>query len=271
MEEKKKTNKGFIAVIIILVLLLVGSIGFIVYDKLLVTDSVSSEKSDVKDDNKSDVKDSKEKELDINSRLVQSLYNKVTIKNSDWLYYDKNTNFNVNSDGVERIKMNLVGINLNDKNHNYIDCTDNNGIPANSSDGYFSVCSANKQWQASDLQSGYSRSYIESVYKDLFGSDVKLDKTQPIYIGQFSCEAYHYVESLDQYVRYLAECGGATCNQITTKLTKAVKNSNEIKIYESFEDIGCGSEDPKKNYTYVYTFELDEDGMYNFVSRVAEK
>ena len=67
--EKEKKSKGSLVVIIILIILLLGACAYIGYDKFFVK----------KDNQVSNINENKGVEkLDVNSRLVQSLYNRVS-------------------------------------------------------------------------------------------------------------------------------------------------------------------------------------------------
>lgn len=257
--------------IVILILALLATSSYIIYDKVFY-----EEKNPKSTENKTTekVKDSKEN-LDVNSRLVQTLYNKVVDKDGPSKYWMYNTYLNpdstdrfIVSEVAENEKMDFVGYNLNENKKEIVEC--NSSIPdtvkINNID-YKSACYATKVWQYTKIQYAYNKDYVETIYKELFGNDVKLDTSVDIPNGVYAAEVYHYIASLDKYVLYMTETGGTSVTNYSGVVTNAVKSGNEIKITEKVTHT-----DPEKTeeYTYVYTFKLEDDGMYSFVSRIKE-
>lgn len=228
--------------------------------------------------------------MDINSRLVQALYRKVTADHKEdwtafWRYtkygnqYDYNKEIekiDINS-ASEEMKMNLVSLNLKDNEKKYLDCTTYQISPQDS-EGRSSVCKYNQDNNTYNSQYAYTKSYIELVYQDLYGKDSKLDTSLPLYMDQHGVEKYVYIDNLDMYILYPVEGGGASRpGGYTTNISKAIENDNIVKIYQDvikteykevngIKDENNESSKITSNYTLVYTFKLDSDGMYNFVS-----
>lgn len=276
---KTKTNT---IIIVVLTILLLGTISYIGYDILLAKgkNNISNDKTNTSN------KTGEEKELDINSRLVQSLYHKVTSDSGIdpyvfWRYRSSDnsnslTDFNANSTS-EEIKMQLVSLNLKDEEKIYINCSTTN-IPAENA-GYNSFCYLNKTYNDNSPQYAYTKSYIESVYKDLYGSQSKLDTSAVIWLDAFGCSKLVYVNTLDMYIEYTTECGGTSGpGGYEAKISKAIQKDDTIQIYQDvtetdYEEINGVIDESNeatrktKNYTLIYTFKLDEDGMYNFISR----
>lgn len=274
-------KNGSIKIIIMVVLVLLLAVAsYILYDKVFEkkASSVNSEKVNNNDKNSNTTE---EKELDINSRLVRSLYNKVTTDSdrSDyllfWRYnnmgteYNPLANFDINT-AQEVVKMQLVAHNLKDGYKEFLLCSANN-IPAQTVAGY--AC-------GDDYTYGYSREYIEFVYKDLYGSEQKLDKSVIVYLDEHGVTRLFYIEAIDMYVVYSVEGGGTSGpSGYSSKISKAVKNNDTIKIYQDViltnykqdadgaVDLNDESLKIKTNYNMVYTFKLDSDGMYSFISR----
>ena len=104
--------------VIVIILLFLGFGGYILFDQGIIKLDMFNKNSDVKEEKK----EVKKEELDVNSRLVQNLYNSVTLDNDDinwykyWIYCNS-SNIREMSDFIsdeasEIVKMNIVGINL---------------------------------------------------------------------------------------------------------------------------------------------------------------
>ncbi len=260
-----RKKKGNIVVIIILAVALCASLGFILYDYVLRGDVSTSDtsKSNLNDKNKVDKRnDSRPKEIDVNGRLVKYLYNKVvdskTIENPYWMY-EGNDNFSV-STATEEQKMRLVSINLNKSKEQWTNCE---GAPQQYGD-YVTSCSL--------LNSGtaYSKEYIEYVYKDLFGQDAILNTNSNMVSNVRSTTLYKYIQNSDSYIEYTVEAGGTSSMTYKSTITKASKSNIEVKLYEHTELIDQTNPSNNKTADYIYTFSIDEDDMYSFVSRIKE-
>lgn len=287
MEEKKNKTIGKTVTIIILVVLLLGAFGYIGYDHFFTTEKITSDQ-ELKNE-KNVKKGDHGKELDVNSRLVRTLYNKVSTGESsekeatcryNYMYvynYDDNSykDFYVDQ-ATEEQKMELLSLKLNDHGTGLLSCHDIT-IPDKMND-YTSICSNDK----TNFEPYYYKNYIEMLYKDLYGNDATLDTSKPIYTDEIHAYAYHYISSLDKYMQYRIDAGGV-CGPIGMygTITKAIQTADSIKIYEKVTTVnyskevnGVIVEDESYKTTmdtnYVYTFKLDSDGMYNFISRVKE-
>ena len=287
MEEKRK-GKGLVILVILLVVVILGLVGYICYDKGLIL----SKKSQVENKNEKAVNTEKEEELDINSRLVQSLYNKVKPAGEQgscilgWNYgydYEKHeiSDFYVDG-GSEEIKMMIVGRNLISSENGVYYCNDSEisqKIP-----DYFeenrtraSQCKYNEMIKKEDpsiwvdiVGKYYTRDYVESVYKNIFGSNAKLDTSISIRMDAHGINEYYYVPALDKYILSPIEGGGTCGGDYRENITKVIKVGKKLKVYADWIeiDLDTNKKDIKK---IVYTFKLDDDGMYSFVSRVKEK
>lgn len=270
-EIKEKKSNGSKVVIFILVVLLLGACTYIAYDKLIVKEDNS--KNEAVEENKK----VKEENLDVNSRLIQSLYNKVSTGEQtkeeancrfNYFYIDKD--FYADK-AEEEQKMELVGYMLNKKHLEYYGNT--NVIPAKI---------VNLNVDNKPTQYYYTKVYVEKLYKDIYGVNSKLDTSVVIHTDSYGVALYSYVEAINGYAEYSAE-GGGTCGPEGSyaTLTKAVKAGDEIKIFETVNRIAFGDDAEidgiqyKDGQTisetnYIYTFKLDSDGMYSFVSRIKE-
>ena len=276
MEEKRK-GKGLVILVILLVVVVLGLVGYICYDKGLIL----SKKSQVENKNEKVVNTEKEEELDINSRLVQELYNRVsTIEDNGTCRYGYylSDDFYVEN-GEEDTKMRLVGRQLGREGRTYL--SDDEKLKVDKeikedSDG------VSMYYYLSDKGATYSKEYIEKIYKIFYGVDAKLNTSVKVYMDYYNVEVYIYNSAIDKYVLYNGE-GGGTCGPVVydASITKAIVANNSLKIYESIKSKAAGDfigEDKEykqgditSDEKYVYTFKLDDDGMYSFVSRIKEK
>ena len=304
MEKNKKKKNVLIIFLILLILLVLGLVGYILVDKKLTFRDnkvvlISKGSKSVSKSNKSKQKQN----LDVNSRLVQTLYNSVTSDDTSYTKYSiygtvKDKDYIV-SEVSEIDKMGLVKNNLTDAYYNYVSCSSANVPDTLSIDvegsklSYFSGCSDNNpdniNYGGSSsirdryIKSMYSKKYVETVYKRLFGKDAKLDTSVPITNISYPI-AYFYNENLDSYIEYAA-VGGTTGAPIQYKseIEKAELKDATLKIYEKTvttvkEDDVYDNNGNIEKYgdtknttdTYVYTFLRESDGMYKFVSRIKE-
>ena len=290
MEKGKKKNMRLIVFLVLLILIILGLVGYICYDKKLIFNDNKA----VSTSNKLE----KEQNLDINSRLVQTLYNSVTSRDEfcfKYSIYGKVQDDDYIVDEVsEKDKMALVKHNLKNNYYETVSCTDVNvpdtlSINVNGNDiNYYSSCSVDPNADQSTpieqrfIEKEYSKEYVETIYKSLFGKDAKLDTNVPI--TSYGPEVYVYNKDIDSYIKY-AFAGGGTCGPVKykDKIEKAVLKGDTLKIYEK-TDVTTGPDDTydsngnllkhedattSTNY-HVYTFLRESDGMYKFVSRIKE-
>lgn len=291
MENKKQKSTGKTVAIIILVVLLICSLGYIAYDKFLY-------KLLKKDNNVTEEKTNKEEKLDVNSRLVQNLYHKVSTgemsKEDATCYFNYMygtyteegymlTDFYANQ-ADETQKMQILALSLSSNEKKYYSGEESlipDEIPGY---GHKSILAANREYNRNEIQYYYNKSYIDRSYKELYGKNAQLNTSIPISVDQHGISLYSYVPAVDKYILYMAE-GGGTCGTADyATLTKATKNEDELKIYEkvtgfvledfSVEDNGKTTSYKKDQVisedNYIYTFKLEDDGMYSFYSRVKE-
>lgn len=277
---KKGTKSiGKTVTIVILIILLIAAVGYIGYDKLLKKDITKKTIESKKEETET-------KELDINSRLVQNLYSKVSTGenkeekasfNFNYMYKDKD--FYADK-ADEQQKMSILSRLIDNRNGEYSNCN-NTKIPDtfNTSTGsYVSICNWSKENGTSapfSNNSIYSKEYISYLYKELYGQKATLDTNIEFYDGNYGCAVYTYVSSIDSYVYYVHVCGETTGpGGSYANITKAVKESDKLMIYEKVTTLNYeNEEESQKKITtsnYIYTFNLEDDGMYSFHSRVKE-
>ena len=255
----KKSSNGQITVIVILLICLSCTSVYICYDKFLKNDILESDnlKNNQEKENNT-APEEKEQTIATNSRLVKYLYNKVvdtSVESNPYWMYGESDNFTVQT-APEEQKMYLVGINLVKSKETTPDC---NNVPTKDG-GYSSSCNTNPK--------AYKKSYIEYIYKELFGPDATFSTSADIQTSRQGLEIYKYIQSNDSYVKYTIEGGGTQSGKYTSQITKAIKKDQEIKIYETItiSDINETHSESK----YIYTFTKDNDEMYHFISRVKE-
>lgn len=261
---EKKNNVVVIFLIVVIVLLLSYIVGYTSFFKVTnKNETVTSDKKKVDSDSKN-TSTTKEETLDINSSLVQGLYNKVVLTGDTFYkywFYNNSNNYQVSS-ADESSKLSLVYHNL--KKSDFTPIQNATGIQKN-------ITLNNNNYT---LQEGSSTGFIpyervEQTYKELFGSSDTLNKSEPMRVGPYVTEYYVYDASVNGYVDYLTVGGGATGSFYHGEVTKAVRTGDTIVITEkadfSENDDGAGKITSTENYEY--TFKLSGD-TYSFVSRI---
>ena len=263
-----KSNKVLVVLVIILFFTTIASVSYIGYD-FFNQGSESVEKQNNADE-----------ELDINSRLIQSLYGKVVLDddtNYKYFMYENNDNYIV-SDASSSSKLTLAYYNLKATDIRTLssDISDLSSVSqTNTISGLnYSYVLDNEEFD-NGFFSYYTVSFIpydkmSNSYRDLFGDDAVIDKSIPIKTDYYNVRYYIYNETLDGYVPYITEGGGTSGSYFVGKVTKAIKSDGEILIYESVEEVPLGDGiEVASPSTYVYTFQVEDDG-YTFISRIKE-
>lgn len=208
-----------------------------------------------------------EEELDINSPLVKLLYKEVSVEDSDnWLYRDYVSQGEEDfyaSKAPEKIKLQLIGNILNNQKGDLI--TTNICSKAQLKIGNYT-----RKCEYSNYESMYTKDFVESIYKLVYGKDANLDTTIDINVDAMDSSIYHYDNDLQVYLPYqTGGLGGTASHNYEYQILKATKTGNQIKITEHSK-ITQYSDMSVTEANYTYTFEAD-DGYYKFVSRVKEK
>ena len=287
-QKVKKESSGLVVLVIILFLVILGLGFYICYDKgIILSKNETKESGTTK---KSSYKDSVES-LDVNSRLVQYLYYNVSditfshLKESYgrfWYLVDRTSNENYSFKDLyldkasEIVKMQILSLSLDKSALSYVQCDTN--VPANLQvNGFgeaYTLCNNERVTMGTEF--GYSKEYIEQKYKELYGKDSKIDVSVPIVTDQYAGSSYVYVKALDSYIEARRDVGGTSGpGGFNTKIVKAEKDSKNVRIYEeitstTYSDDNLNTPSKVEKDTYVYTFSIDDDGMYSFVSRVKE-
>lgn len=288
MKEKKKKNTGLKITIAILLLLLLGCVSFILYDKVL-KDYIYPVKQENDDSGFVEKED-----LNINSRLVQSLYNQVTsdqkissyyifwkysfIENGSNEQFDYSTDFDtvVQDFYVSKAKSSTKMLFIADKLYGQTSINCNNSIEKQNSYGKSSCYDFDGTYKGTTLF--YSKNVVENVYKELYGDDAVLDTNAPIFMDLYRGKTFVYNDHLNGYVEYYIETGGISGpGGYTTSLDQAERDGKNIHLYQDVvytyydENDMEGSNPLTKKARFKYTFKQDSDGLYTFVSRTVEK
>lgn len=262
--KKDETKKSHVILItILIVLLLIAFFGFgyalggtgIVNKVKKQQETKETKKDTSKDKTKEETKNDDSTELDINSRLVQFLYNEVT--------YDPYGEFcNIWEYEKGEEKINLLGRNINKIQGKFIQTSE---IPDYSNYSKGSTEGETKSYY-------FTKDYIERIYKQLFGKAATLDTSKDIIADGSLSSIYHYDEKSQRYYPYY-RIGGSVCGGESEKATldKATLEGNTLKIYQAIEYKKLGETEINEKYNYVYTFEKEDDGMYKFIGRTKEK
>lgn len=230
--------------------------------KKLVIDEVI-EDDDEKEDTTSKIK--------VDDKIVKDLYGRVTSEDGEykyWMYTDYNTITDLTADinistASEIIKMNFVGNSVDQTKAEKVECPSDNTIPEIIANAR-SVCSYNKRFKGNQEQIGYKKSYIESIYKNIFGGTFNPSKDVPLYLTQNSGEIYFYVEGLDMYLKYYGEPSKVvSAGNYSGKVSNVTEKDNKLKL---LEDVTSGDNKIK----FRYTFEKQDSGNYIFISREKE-
>lgn len=267
---KKNWQGSVIVILSIVLLIMVCFIGYIVYERnngtLAAWNTHKEEKEEIMSRNHS---------LDIHSKLVRSLYNKVKSHQdsclSTWIFDQEEFDVSTSS---EKLKMRIVSNNLSEGARIRINCNNGSHDPIVSKiprkiGNDTSACEQNEIYGESFDEFGYKREYIDSLYQELFGSKQKLDTSVNIPLVASSFGSLIYVESLDMYIHYPIITGFTCAETDSFELVGAEKVGNEVKLSEKYiaRNINDDGAIEEQELKYVYTFKLEEDGMYSFVSR----
>lgn len=261
-----KNNKLLFFFTILFFLVAVSSLGYICYDNFKDDDKVDVRN---KQNNGSTIKEVGEEELDINSRLVRSLYNKVgLVKNSSNRYesYKDNDNLLV-KDMSDEDKLALVYSNLSSSLFD--------AIPNNDLEQSISIEGSNYNYDYELFLNSYGWvdfidfSLVELEFKSLFGNNASFSKNSLIRTDSSSLLYYIYNDDLNGYIPYSTVGGYEGGISYVGKVVEAFKTSKNIVIKEEVTTV-TPEGDSKSIGIYDYTFSIDDDGMYSFVSRIKE-
>ena len=197
--EERKNNTGLVVLVTVLVMLVLGMGGFIVYDKVINKTNEPSTGENNKVDNGEEGKE-EVKEISINDSLITSLvypsHNRSNYSNASWEYKD------ITIEQLGRLNMMRSAV---------------NGLEP-----------INNNWELSISE--YSSAQIEKNFEKIFGPDTTY-KNEDI-IGADTCEISKYNAQNDTYEAPTG-CGGDMAGywQYVTKLYKAEQEGDYIYTY----------------------------------------
>lgn len=244
-------EKGKNIVLVVLILLAVLLSGYICYDKLFIKDA----NANVPEEQEENINKKEEGTLDIQSRLVQDLYNKVkswqTNCLSAWIF--GRDEFDVNT-ATEEQKMKIIYNNIDVQKIDFISCGRITGsIPSGTR------CESNIANYVNVLYGDY----IRSLYRNIFGNTGSFQN--------ISFDRWEYISQDDLYISKEVISGTTCATHDTFELVGAKRVNDTIQLEEKYiavgEYISAEEYQPSQEWKFIYTFRLDDDGLYSFVSR----
>ena len=199
----KKSGKGSIIIIVLLVLIILGLCGYIcyekgVFEKLGITKEKTEEKNSKTTDSDKDYSTAKAKEL-IDKYYVEMLWDNIY---TDETGYDGMTKDVVTINNIVNSKKKIGScFYFYENNPNAIKDGQSYSVKLNSSE--FSI----KTGGGCDTGTAdyYEYKDLNSVYKDLFGKDQEMPKSDFSKWGR----VFDYMEDKDVFVQLDCRCGGA--------------------------------------------------------------
>lgn len=193
-----------------------------------------------------------DKELELDSTLVQSLYKKVltTIK-EDYAQPEWN----------DTMKLYLAYRQILDKDKYDSNC---NMFDDSKMEPY--VCQESNEFTPKAFKS----SSLILEYKKLFGEDSQINLNN-IKLVNSCIGGYQYISERDEFVQGLCSEQTAISYKVDKKLVKAVTNGNTIILTEEVKYHGnerMELPDYLKSGNYIYTFRLDVNYNYVLVSKL---
>ena len=263
--EEKKQGKGLVVALVLFILTTLATCGYIVYDKVLTKDNVSKEVNTKKEENK---------ELDINSDLVQNLFNTFKFGNTcSRLNIDDFNNNNL-------FKLRMAYDNIAEYAKTYVNCSE---LELKDDNSYCGSHNSETPEAEDALVKGDEKKFLEIIKQgstetidskileakvhELFGSDYEY-KPESFGMGisiEPSCFKMKYVKEKNLYVYYKCE-GGGTCATGEQKLVSATKKGDKLNLTTEYKD-------PDKDVTTIkYVFKKDKIfGNYVFEKIYEEK
>lgn len=237
--EERNNNTGLVVLITVLVMVVLGLVGFIVYDKVINKTNEPSTGENNKVDNGEEGKE-EVKEISINDSLITSLVYPVDVV------------FGVGyADGVT---------------WKYQDITINDLTRANMMHAAAYKLKPIRENFGEGMENFYSAKEIEDSFKNMFGPDTKytngdiegkMDNGYEI----FECgQIYEYNENDNTYMT-TGGCGGDSLGytDYISKKYKAEQTDNYIYVYEYVQSALIEPEDPYADYSDTVAYLLDHD------------
>lgn len=252
--EERNNNTGLVVLITVLVMLVLGLVGFIVYDKVIDkenepnTEENNNESSNNQGNENQDIV--VDYDLDKAKKLVDKYY---------YNYRGMETTFEKMS---ENDKMFIAYTKLNESDFGVANCKNLYAGEGNDAGGYYIDVLGN-EYVCNEYSKTIAYNLINSAYKDLFGNSTNIPK-KSFAIGW---EAIGYVQSTNEFVDLDFYGGGdwpenqPKYGVISAKLT----NDNNLVVevgYVVFKfdfDRNLYYADFDKNITYTSVDDIEED------------
>lgn len=250
-KEPKKNKSGSGSLYTFLILIIIGLIGYTVYNNLnheAIVKQLNFDCTPVSTTQKT-------KKLDITSTVVQDLYNKVQ------------TN----------IREDLAEMELNDSMKIYLAYRQITPSKIYDSDCHQfapTVLSGYTCVQTNKISpQAFKEETLQLELKKLFGEKTDIPN-QDIQLGKACVGGYHYIEKRKEYVQGTCNNYSATSFKATKRIKEAISKNSTIIIKEEVRYYG--NEQMKvpetlKSGIYIYTFKLDANYNYVYVSKEFEE
>lgn len=258
-EVNNKNEKGKVSYYLILasIFVVVFSCGFVVCD--LVSNSMYHKSND-KNSEKVGSDENKSINLDVNSRLVKRLYNMVYDerygKSTSWIYPKQEKILVSELSSEARLALVFSNIDYSDMKYAYNVCSSN---PTINISGKEYVCNDKGSYTI------INKTVVDRVYKELFGSNAVISEQENYMFTDISKGNVYVKSAGDYWVLYTTIAGNIGAYNTQRTITKAVQTDKELKIYETIVITDPESKSTKEEV--IYTFKLEDDGMYTYYSR----
>lgn len=247
--KEKKNSSGTLYTILIIII--IGLIGFTIYNNL----NHNAQLKQLNFDCTPVTTVKKEKKLDINSTIVKDLYSKIQT--------------NIREDLAEMELNDSMKLYLATKQivPNKIFETDCHQFSPINLTGYTCVNNQNYTPQA------FTEETLQIELKKLFGEKTEIPN-QDIQLGKACVGGYHYIESRKEYVKGVCNNYAGTSFKATKRIKEAISKNSTIIIKEEVKYYGNEQlkvPDNLKSGTYIHTFKLDSNYNYVYVSKEYEE
>lgn len=221
----EKKNTGLIVLVVVLVIALLGTSAFIVYDKVLSNNTKVENENTEENKNTNKVENQEKTEnFDLNNSLVQNLYSMINLPvlkdMNGYYYFYKNVKITI--DNIDNdVKLYMAYSQLSDSDIIETKTPESGG-------GYF-------------MSASFDIDKFDSAMKKTFGNNVTYIKDDFMPEG---CDSYnfHYDDNSKQYKSDpLGGCGGGpSLRYLFSEPYKAIKQNDNIILYEKFAFINIG-------------------------------
>lgn len=195
-----------------------------------------------------------EKELDLNSTIVKDLYSKV----------------------ATNIREDLVTVNLDETMKRYLayrqiphkKIYDSNCNLFNNTNMEPYVCAENTTF----MPKAFKEDTLNVEIKKLFGEQTTLPKAN-VQLGKTCIAGYQYIAARGEYVEGYCKEEPTTQYRATKKLIKATSRQSTIILKEAVKYHGADKlslPEHLRSGTYIYTFKLDTNYNYIYISKELE-